>query len=122
MKKLANPFLKVGKTFGKFAKYTALAAAGAASVAAVETLPQYTDVLAGLLPPPLGTILALVLPSLLVGAAGAAKNFQKHRTITPEDLAALIAALETHKEATSKYLTRESIELLLRRAAVLAKK
>jgi hypothetical protein len=77
----------------------------------MEMLPAYSEALTGALPPPLGTIVGLLLPAVLAGGAGAARNFQKNYTITPEQLAAILAA-EKAKKSIGRIDEKQLMELL----------
>lgn len=122
MNKVLNPFFSTGKMLGKFFKYSGLAMAGAAGVAAIDLFPAYADVLVGAVGGVPGMILGAILPILLAGAGGAVRNWQKNNTVTPEELAAILASAEAKKVAMKYSFTTKELNELIVKATRLAKK
>lgn len=122
LSKVKNPFFKVGRTALKWGKYTGLAMAGGAGVAAAQMFPDYGTVLAGALPPPFNIILMALLPAIGAGLIGAARNFQKNYTVTPDKLAELLAALEAGNTVNRYGLTAKELRELVEKAQKLVKR
>lgn len=120
--KIKNPFFKTGKMIVKWGKYTGLAMAGAAGVAAAQLFPAYGDVLAGALPFPADIIFMALLPAICAGLAGAAANFQKNYTVTPERLAEILAGTEAGEMVKRYALSEKDLRDLIAKAQKLAAK
>lgn len=114
--KVFNPFFSAGKALGKGAKAAVISAGAVAAFAGTEhLLSELLPIIIGVgVPPPFGQMLALAVAGLLSGGVAAVANVKKNRSVTPEQLRALmIAADEEVVEENTVTLTQDQFEELL---------
>jgi len=91
MKKIANPFFKIGKSLGKGLKVAGLSALAVGGLAAGNHfLGELAPVLIAAIPGPGGVIAAMALTGLATGALEALRNALSHRKVTPQELEELL--------------------------------
>ncbi len=113
--KVFNPFFSAGKALGKGAKAAVISAGAVAAFAGTDhLLTELLPVIIGVgVPPPFGQMIALALAGILSGGVAAVANVKKNRSVTPEQLAALMKAADEDVEEDTVTLTQAQFEELV---------
>jgi hypothetical protein len=87
MKKVANPFFKISKSFLKGVRVAGLSALAVGGLAASDHfIGELAPVLVTVIPGPFGVVAAALLASFGAGALEAIRNALAHRRVTPDEL------------------------------------
>ncbi len=104
--KVFNPFFSGAKAVGKGFKTAAISAGAVAAFAGVDHLVDLLPVVIGVgVPPPFGQILALAIAGALSGGVAAVANVKKNRSVTPEQLAALMKAAGEEEDESEELIS-----------------